>query len=335
MKGIRLCFLLMMLVALVSTVSIISCSGGSSPSAPTSNTYAATSSVGDFIEWTLDSTAGTFNVTWNVTDSSNTVTKAFTLSGTCGTADATYSYRKCSVTTTSDATSVPTGAVYDVLEVPGVAVFAHPETASGRGNGTGNDEIHIGFTLDTNACANAASTYVGDYVMTHVSPVSNPSETERIGVYRLTSAFVGSMNSGNPSNILHAGFGVAENGGPFRIVYNLGSDTGDNGTFAGSSPFTLSCSGGILKLGGTPSMPGVITSSGLFLFDGPQNFGGIVAAKTSVMATIDDLANKSVVIVWQNPRAGSCSSAGGCTDLLKVTLEPRTQPAWCPQRSPP
>jgi hypothetical protein len=313
---------LSVLLVLLAAASISILGSCGSSSSPTTYTYAATSSVGDFIQWTLDSTAGTFNVTWNVTDSSNNVTNTFTLSGTCGAPDPTYDYRQCTVTTTSDSTSVQVGAVYDVLEVPGVAVFAHPETTAGRGNGTGNDEIHVGFTLDANACSNVTS-YAGDYVMTHVAPVSNPNETERVGVYTLTSSFLSIMNTGSSGNVLHAGFHVEQNGGPFRMVYGLGDDNGNNnGTFNGESPFTMSCSGGILKLVG-PQMtePGVITSSGLFMFDGPQTFGGIVAAKTSVMATIDDLANSSVVIVWQNRNlVGSCSSSGGCTDLLKVTF---------------
>ena len=309
---------LFLLAALFSTMG--GCGGSSSGA--TSHTYAATSSVGDFIQWTLDPGAGTFSVTWNVTNTSNAITKTFTLTGTCGAADATYAYRLCTVGTTTDSASVAVGAQFQVLEVPGVAVFAHPVGTNARGNGTGKDEIHVGFTLDTNACSNTAS-FAGDYVMTHVSPVSNPSETERVGIYRLSSAYLASINSDTAATVLHGGFGLSRAGGAFQMVYNIGDDQGgNNGTFNGQSQFTTSCTAGVMSLVGTQmTLRSVITASGLFLFDGPQTFGGIVAAKTTTMASIDDLASKSVVIVWQNPGAvGGCSTAGGCTDLLKVTF---------------
>jgi len=134
------------ILPLALTLLVMSgCSNTPASPASTAHTYAATSSVGDFIQWTIDPTVtpAAFNVTWNVTDTSNNVIKTFTLSGTCGAADATYDYRQCTVNTTSDSTSVQAGAVFDVLEVPGVAVFAHPETAAGRGNGGRRDSRRL------------------------------------------------------------------------------------------------------------------------------------------------------------------------------------------------
>jgi hypothetical protein len=131
------------------------------------------------------------------------------------------------------------------------------------------------------------------------------------------------VNSGSPGNLLHAGFSLAQvTGGLFQTVYGEGDDQGNNsGTFNGLSSFTLSCSGGVLNWENAEmTMPGVITSAGLFLMDGPETFGGVVAAKTTVMATIDDLANTSADILWQDKEVGACSSHSGCTDILNVTF---------------
>ncbi len=143
--------------------------------------YATTSAVGDFAKWTIDSTVNpaTFSVVWSVIDPPGNVSKTMNISGTCG-MDSTYHYRLCTVVSSSDA-NVQVGGTYHLLEVPGVALFVHPADIAARGSGTGQDEVHVGFTLG--ACVGTPG--AGDYSFTRVLPVSNPYETEMVGMYRL------------------------------------------------------------------------------------------------------------------------------------------------------
>ena len=316
------CVLSVAFAGLFGLIMLAGCgNSNSSPAAPASavQQYATTSAVGDFAEWTIDSsvTPNTFTVVWNVIDTSGNISKTMVISGTCGDADATYYYRTCTVTNSSDA-NVQVGGSFQILEMPGVALFVHPDAAA-RGSGTGADEIHVGFTLG--ACTSDSG--AGEYVFTRVLPVSNPYETEMLGMYRITPSFISSDYNGA---LLHSGFAVEENGTSFDMIYNLASPTHgstDQGSFNGVDTFTGNCSGGVITMtqaGSGMPMRGVITSSGLMFFDGPESFGGLVSARTNVAATIDDVAGKSLIIVWQNASLGACSGAQGCTDLIRVTF---------------
>jgi hypothetical protein len=320
----RLFVLLGALAILSATLMSAGCGESKSTSTPTSTsaayTYATTSAIGDFAKWTIDSsvTPHTFSVVWNVTDTSGNIAKTMNISGTCGDLDATYHYRTCTVASSSD-TNVQVGGQYQIMEMPGVALFVHPTNVAARGSGTGKDEIHIGFTVG--ACPTSSG--AGDYVFTRVLPVANPSETEMLGLYRLSPSFISNNANGD---LLHAGFAVEENGASFNIIYNLASGphgSQDQGSFNGVDTFTGSCTNGVITMtqaSNNMHQRGVVTSSGMMFFDGPEDFGGIVSAKTSVAATIDDLAGKSLIIVWQNGAAGTCSGAQGCTDLIRATF---------------
>jgi hypothetical protein len=119
---------------------------------------------------------------------------------------------------------------------------------------------------------------------------------------------------------------VAESDTSFHVIYNLASGTpgaNDQGSANGIDNFSGSCSNGVITLsepGNSFTLRGVITSSGLMFFDGPASWGGLVSAKTNVAATIDDLAGKTLIVVWQNTTVGACDSQHGCTDLIRVTF---------------
>lgn len=299
-----------------------STSASSTPPPPVSAAYeyATTSAVGDFAKWTIDSTVtpATFSVLWSLIDTSGNVSKTMNISGTCGSMDSTYHYRLCTVVSSSDA-NVQVGGTYHLLEVPGVALFVHPADIAARGSGTGEDEVHVGFTLG--ACVSASG--AGDYSFTRVLPVSNPYETEMVGMYRLTSSFISNNFNGQ---LIHSGFAIQEVGPTFKMIYNLGSGTpgsNDQGSAPGADAFTGSCSNGVITLGqasSTLKLRGVVTSSGLMFFDGPEGFGGLVSAKSNLAATADDLAGKTLIVIWQNTSLGACSAESGCTDLIRATF---------------
>ncbi len=60
-----------------------------------------------------------------------------------------------------------------------------------------------------------------------------------------------------------------------------------------------------------------MTTSGLMFFDGSEGFGGFFFAKSNLAATADDLAGKTLIVIWQNTSLGACSAQRGAPRNLR------------------
>lgn len=309
--------LVVVLGALVSVITIglalNGCGKSDGSAASMVRSYGAASSVGDFAKWIIDSSVSPskFSVEWSVADSTGQIIKTINASGTCGEPDGTYSYRTCTVTSSTDSNNITVNAKYHILEAQGTGLVVHPADSGGRGSGTGKDEIQFGFSISD--CSIDSKT--GDYIAMRLMPVSNPSEKEMLVAYRVG-------NNGFIGNVLGGGFSLKENGTSFQMIYGRCDGSGNNcGTFNGINSSTGSCTNGVISMEvDGMKMRNVMTPSGLMVIDGPQNFGGMIAVRTDRAATIDDLPGKSVIIFHQSANVGSCSSPDGCTDMLRITF---------------
>ena len=266
--------------AMLAAVFLTACGGGggssssatSSPASSKTSTesYATTTSKGDYSEWTL--TGDALAATWNVVGTDGSIAYTYTFTATCGAADATYGTRSCSVTTQScadgSATCPTSGTVpspFTLMEAPGVALFV--QTGSGA-----TSQLHVGFTKDASACTEDVS---GDYTMVH----TGLGLTENFGIYRSDADFI---------NIAHADFGFDSGSSTATptVAYRSGSGA-DTLTDGG-------CSAGVrTRSVGGETLRAMITHSGLFVVDLPSGQGGLLSFKTSDAATLADFASKS------------------------------------------
>lgn len=259
----------------IATTSIFySCSKSADTAAGSGYTYSTTSNVGDYAEWTYSGT--TISVKWSKISSTGAVSGVMNVSASCGSEDATYAYRTCTVSSASCSSgscgTLPTnGSTFNMLEVPGVALFVH--TGSGS-----TAQLHTGFLLDSNGCNVNVS---GDYTYMHVGV----GKEEIFGLYRTDSTF---------NSVTHAEFGFLNTTSSTTnptIKYTTAGGTGNGIESLGGS----TCSSGVrTRTLSTNTIRSMMTASGLFILDLPSGQGGLVSFKTTNAATLADLANKNL-----------------------------------------
>lgn len=259
-------------IALATQIQSCAKKDESSSSGP--QTYSSTGSTGDYAEWTVSGSS--LSAVWKVTTSSGAVEKTFTVAADCATADATFGYKTCTVTsgsctdgtgTCSPGDAPSAGSLFDTFEVPGVAIMV-----KGRGAG---EQLHVGFLKDT-SCASVAGDYT--YMMTGVG------KRDLFGVYRTDSTF---------TSITHADFGMSYSGSEGNTP--TVSYTTQGGTGTGAETLTgTGCSDGVReRIAGSDTIRMAATSAGAFIVDLPSGQGGLVAFKTTTAATLADFASKN------------------------------------------
>ncbi|MGB5398197.1 MAG: hypothetical protein WBN96_13700 [Gammaproteobacteria bacterium] len=231
------------------------------------NTYATTSSKGDYSEWTI--IGNQLDATLNVVSTTGEIEYTFTIDAACA-APNSFGVRSCTIASSScaDGTLVcpaaPTG-LFEMMDVPGVALFVN------IGSGA-SEQLHVGFAKDNGACIQDVS---GDYTMIHTGLGLN----ENFGMYRSDANFI---------TIHHSDFGfysTADTVTP-TVVYRTGSEME---TFADDG-----CDQGVRTRSlGSLIIRTMMTASGLFVLDFPAGQGGLISFKTSNAATLADFANKT------------------------------------------
>ena len=140
--------------------------------------YSTTSSKGDYSEWTL--TGSSLTATWNVVSDTGAIDFTYSFTASCGTPDS-FGVRNCTTATSSctDGASACSGsfpATFEMMDVPGVALYVH--TGSGA-----SAQLHIGFAKDSTACAQDVS---GDYTMIRTAL----GYDENFGIYQSDANFL-------------------------------------------------------------------------------------------------------------------------------------------------
>jgi len=247
---------------------------GSSDTGPATskNSYATTSSKGDYSEWTL--TGDTLDASLDVVNDTGGIDYTYAVTANCGSADS-FGVRSCTVTTSScsdgllTCTAPPSGS-FDMMEVPGVALYVHMGSGSSA-------QLHVGFAKDSTACTADVS---GDYTLIH----TGLGNRENFGVYRSDADFI---------NITHADFGfdtADANVSDQSVAYRTGDGTGTGM----EALIDDGCVDGVRKrFVGGDAIRSMMTGSGLFVMDLPAGQGGLISFKTSNAATLADFANKS------------------------------------------
>lgn len=258
------------IVALLAAVTS-GCSSSSDDSSETEDsfTYSTTSSKGDYSEWTI--VGSSLTAVWNVVADNGDIEYSYDVTATCSDAAAS-GVRSCTIDTGSctDGTAVCTdtpGGDFDMMDVPGVALFVHTD-------GEFDDEqLHVGFAKNDDACTDDVS---GDYTFMR----TGLGLDENFGMYRSDTNFV---------DILHSDFGFDSAGATATpdVIYRTGTE---NEVLADEG-----CTDGVRtrSIGGGESIRSMMTNSGLFVLDFPAGQGGIVSFKTSNAASLDDFANKN------------------------------------------
>ena len=244
-------------------------SGGTTFTSGSGNTYATTSTRGDYAEWTLS--GSTLNATWQVIDGIGQTDYTFSITASCDPADS-FNLRNCTISTSSCTDGVsacpadPTGEL-EIMDAPGVALFVNTDP------GMISSQLHVGFAKNNNACTEDIS---GDY--TYIR--NGLGVNENFGMYRISAL--------NELNILHSDFGFDAPDAVTtpNIIYRTGIE---------SEFFTdQGCSNGVRSRGaGGSSLRLMATSSGLFVLDLPAGQGGLLSYKTSSAASLVDFAGKS------------------------------------------
>jgi hypothetical protein len=281
-----LVFVLVLSVALSTQIQSCAKKGTSTSSAVT---YGSTSSTGDFAQWTVDGSS--VSAIWQVTESATgAIKRTLNITATCGAADATYGYKTCTIdsgsctagTGSCSGETPSAGSVFKMLEVPGTAIFVHAGSGGAAGSGGDTDQLHVGFTLDTNC-----SDVTGDYTFMKVGK----AQRDLFGVFRLNSDF---------SSITHAT--ISANTSSCNGSTNSGNCTAtpdwamsETGSGLSAMSVTPSCAGGVrtLNLGGGKTARTIRSTGGTFIFDLPAGEGGIVGMPVANAATAADFANKS------------------------------------------
>lgn len=246
--------------------------GGSSPSK--ANTYATTSSKGDYSEWTMS--GNSLNATWEVVNNTGGIDYTYTIAATCGSLDAN-NMRSCTLDSSSCSDGVaacpailPSGSL-TIMEVPGVALLVQTTVSSG------GDDLHTGFVKSASACTDDVS---GDYTFIR----TGVGLQENFGLFRSDSNLI---------DVLHADFGF-DTTATAASVY-----TSQNVAYRTSSPAETLTDGGCtngLRLRTTPAgaaIRAMMTASGLYVLDLPAGNGGLLAFNTEKAATLADFVNKS------------------------------------------
>lgn len=288
--------------------------GGGTSVSLTTNTYATSSTSGDFSQWTI-SNQDAFTVAWSVVDENGAVVRTISFGGTCQdfidpVDNERYGAHICQVLDTDDSDSVPIGATFDVMEFPGVAVLVHPRTAAARRDGeNGQDEIHVGFSK-----GNCGDIIDGDYSFIHTQNASDPGRARDIfGLYEVRQNF---------AEVAHIDFQLLHQNGAPVANYN----TNDGGYLS----VTTQCENGVYTIDpdGEPAR-GTLTESGLFILDFPYGRGGLVSFRTDLAAEISDFANKSFNGIHFGSPGKDCQSED-CTSIFKVRSDSTNAQGYVP-----
>lgn len=271
--------ILFIAVAVAAGFSVTRCAGSNSDTVaavvPTGAgyTYSTTSNVGDYAEWTF--TGSTLTATWKQISSVGAVEKTFNINADCLTFNSTYGYLSCTINSglsscspgTLACGSAPSGN-FDMMEVPGVAMFVHTND--------GTDQLHVGMLKDSSGCAADVS---GDYVFAK----TGVGQKELFGLYRSDANFL---------NVTHADFKMVAGAQTTTPVVTYSTSDA-----SGAGTITLvdgGCSGGVRsRTTGPTTIRSMMTTSGLFVLDLPSGQGGIVSFKTANAASLADFAGKN------------------------------------------
>jgi hypothetical protein len=285
MKGLRmkrkgwLIFGLVLAVAL--STQIQSCAKKSAGNS-TSATYGTTGTSGDYAEWTVS--GSTLTGVWKVIDTAGALVKTLNVSATCGSADATYGYRVCTIDTgictpvsglTCAADDAPSpGKQFYMFEVPGVALMVKGKSESGTP--ALQEQLHVGLLKDS-SCGSIAGDYT--FMMTGIN------RRDLFGIYRTDA---------NLTNVTHADFGMSytgSEGSTPSVAYTTGGTTNGTDALGGTSCVdgvrerTISAGAATIRMAGT--------AAGAFVVDLPSGQGGLVAFKTTNAASLADFAGKT------------------------------------------
>lgn len=243
--------------------------GGGGSTVTTPNTYATTSTRGDYAEWTLD--GSTLNATWQSISDIGEVDYTFTITANCSAANS-FNLRNCTISTSSCADGVsacpadPTGDL-ELMDAPGVALFVNTDP------GMVTEQLHIGFAKNNDGCG---VDMAGDYSFIR----TGLGLSDIFGMYR---------SDANAINITHADFGfdsADDNVTSQTVGYRTGTPVemfDDDG-----------CVNGVRTRGnGGSALRIMVTNSGLFILDLPSGQGGLVSFKTSTAASLSDFAGKT------------------------------------------
>ncbi len=260
-------------IALTSAACSQDQGGGSSTD---SYTYGTTSSTGDWAEWTIEGSA--LSVLWQDISLTGDLERTFTVKATCVTADATFGYRTCTISSfaCADGTATCTGTEgaditqFHTFEIPGVALMVHAPKSTTT-DSVNNDDIHFGFATSTASCKDDVS---GDYVYARM----NVGDNDIFGLYRTDADLL---------NVTHA---VFQYSGSDLTTKQLAYNASSGGTL------TLTdggCTNGLRQR----TSPGgkfraFLTAAGTFILDMPEGNGGIVSFKTENAASLSDFASK-------------------------------------------
>jgi hypothetical protein len=253
--------------------------------------YVSTSTVGELARW--DISGNMLSVTWEITDATGQVTRTLMISALCGDPDATYGSRSCTVASATctgpcaAGDAPPTGAVYTVLELPGVALAV-------VGPGGGRTVFHVGLARNPNCPGPGVTT--SEFVTMDVA-IAHP---ELFAVSRVTTGF---------SPFIHADFrmgpGSCTSSTPTGGCTSTPAITYTTQTSGTESVTSSSCASGIQT---------AIFGSGLRLrvmSTGPDapaitvipEFRGAVSFPVAQAATLSDFASKTLVGILHSPAA--------------------------------
>jgi hypothetical protein len=258
--------------------------------------YAASVAPGDLAVWSLS--GDTFAIEWTVTDGMGGAAAIYDVSGACTAPDASYAYRDCTIASVTLSSGAPSGGApqvgdeYYVLELPGVAIVAHPKGPLGDLR----HELHVGFALGD--CANPGGTF--DYDFVRAGKPGNIDEL--LGRYRVTldpSGAITAVDDWDYGLVVDGASSTDQASDPVRIALMTPAALPHPIAVSGAT-----CDHGVLRatiLGAT--IRGAITASGAVLVDLPHRpgevngSGGLVGSLATNAATLGDLAGKHFSMV--------------------------------------
>jgi hypothetical protein len=290
--------------------------------------YAASAAQGDFAVWTI--AGGTFTIEWTVTDGTGGVAAIYDVAGTCTSPDVTYGYRDCTVTSSTlvggpvprdggadadagadgGAISGPSvGDEYYVLDLPGVAMVAHPKGTLGdlRHN------LHIGLALGS------CDAIDGGTFNFNVVRAGVPGNIDQLlGRFTVTidgQGVVSSVDAWDYGLLVNGASSTNSSTDPVRIALMTPTSIPHPETITGAT-----CQNGILHVpvNGNNTLRGAVTQSGAVLFDLPHRpgfvngTGGLIGVVAGSAASIADLEGKQYDAVL--------FSEGSRVDLVNSTV---------------
>jgi hypothetical protein len=284
--------------------------GGSADAAPADaapadtgtapSSYAATVARGDLAVWTL--MGDTFSIDWTVTASTGDASAVYTVTGTCSAADPSYGYRGCTVVTSSltsgmGGTGPAVGDGFYVLDLPGVAMAAHPKGMLAEVR----HDLHIGLALG--GCSNPGGTFQVNAVHAGV-PGNVDRLLQRMSITLDQAGIVSSIDAWDYGLIVNGASSTNMSSDPIRPILMTDPATPHPLPVMGAT-----CNNGVFELP-LPGqrLRGVVTRSGVGMVDLPHRpgevngSGGLIGLTASSSASVAALAGKqfSGVVVDRN-----------------------------------